>query len=278
LKTIKIMNADKEFIERLTILGLSEKESKLYYYLLKYGPKTPMRAAKYLGTYREDVHRMLANLVDKGLVTVSVSRPTTYTAVALDKALESARLRRAYEQQRIQEVERELLALSHLRAHVPEDVENYKVLKNPLDIIAASRQAILRAQRDIFFIPPDKLGSEKRYGVIDAYKEVRQRGVNIRAVCDVTPDGLPVVRELAAHRISFRHYRDYGGVRFLVIDDQESLTSISLDKPRPFEEGVAALWCDSPVYAHYLKHIFEMVWELSTDAAERIAELSRTSR
>ena len=269
------MDADKEFIERLSALQLTERESRLYHYLLKYGPSTPTRAAKHLGTYREDVHRTLTALADKGLVAASMSRPTTYTATALDAALELARLRRTYEQQRIQEVERELLALSKdFKSTIPDDVQNFRLLKSPLEIIAVSRQMILRAEHDLFFIPPDKLGSEERYGVIDAYIEVKQRGVNVRAVVNLRPYTLPAARELVAHDIPVHHFPDYRGLRFLVIDRRESLTSINLDKPRPFIEGVTALWCDSPVYAQYLRSLFEMAWKQSTDAAERIAELS----
>lgn len=269
------MDADEEFIERLSVLQLTEKESKLYYYLLKYGPSTPTRAAKHLGTYREGVHRTLTALTDKGLVAASVSRPTTYTATTLDAALESAHLKRTYEQQRIQDVEQELLALSKdFKSTIPDDVQNFKLLKNPLEIIAASRQMILRAEHDLFFIPPDKLGSEGRYGVIDAYIEVKQRGVNVRAVVNLTPYVLPAAQELVAHDIPVHHFPDYSGLRFLVIDGRESLTSINLDKSRPFIERGTALWCDSAVYAQNLHSLFQMVWKQSTDAAERIAELS----
>ncbi|MGZ4849284.1 MAG: helix-turn-helix domain-containing protein, partial [Halobacteriota archaeon] len=39
--------------------GLNEKEAQCYFYLLKYGPKTPSPLAKSLHTYREDMHRTL---------------------------------------------------------------------------------------------------------------------------------------------------------------------------------------------------------------------------
>jgi|BarGraIncu01122A_1022018.scaffolds.fasta_scaffold05886_2 sugar-specific transcriptional regulator TrmB len=269
------MDVDKEFMDRLSVLELTEKESKLYYYLLKYGPKTPTKAAKSLGTYREDTHRTLTALVDKGMASVSLQRHTTYSAVPLDVALESLRLGRLHEQQRIQEAEQTLLTLSRdLTPNFPEDSDNFKMLKDPLKIIAESKQTILRAEHDLVFIPPDKLGSERRFGVIDAYIEAKRRGVNIRAVLDIVPYVVPATRELIAHGIQLRHYPSYRGVRFLVIDGRESLTSISLDKPRPFVESVAAFWCNSPTYARHLKTLFEFVWSQSVDAAERIAELS----
>ena len=84
------MTRDDEFIRCLIQFGLSEKEAQLYLYLLRYGPKTPSPLAKSLKTYREDVHRTLTSLIEKGMVRPSLGAPTIYTAVELDTALEAA--------------------------------------------------------------------------------------------------------------------------------------------------------------------------------------------
>ena len=42
-----------DFITHLTGFGLTEKEAHCYFYLLKYGPKTPSSLAKSLTTDRE---------------------------------------------------------------------------------------------------------------------------------------------------------------------------------------------------------------------------------
>jgi predicted transcriptional regulator len=62
------MTEDDNFILRLMRFGLNEKEAQVYFHLLKYGPKTPSPLAKSLKTYREDVHRTLASLIEKGMV------------------------------------------------------------------------------------------------------------------------------------------------------------------------------------------------------------------
>ncbi|MGZ4911228.1 MAG: helix-turn-helix domain-containing protein, partial [Halobacteriota archaeon] len=77
------MATENEFTTRLIGFGLSEKEAQTYLYLLKYGPKTPSPLAKSLKTYREDIHRTLKSLVDKGMVRPSLSSPTVYAAVNL---------------------------------------------------------------------------------------------------------------------------------------------------------------------------------------------------
>jgi sugar-specific transcriptional regulator TrmB len=84
------MDDESEFITRLIGFGLSEKEAQTYLHLLKYGPKTPSPLAKSLKTYREDVHRTLTSLIEKGMVRPSLDSPTIYAAVDLDAALEAA--------------------------------------------------------------------------------------------------------------------------------------------------------------------------------------------
>ncbi len=84
------MTDEDDFITRLVGFGLTKKEAQCYFYLLKYGPKTPSPLAKSLHTYREDMHRTLNSLIDKGMVRPSLDSPTLYTAVELESALESA--------------------------------------------------------------------------------------------------------------------------------------------------------------------------------------------
>jgi sugar-specific transcriptional regulator TrmB len=67
------MTADDEFTRSLAGFGLSEKEALLYLQLLKYGPKTPSPLARSLHTYREDVHRTLTSLIEKGMVRPSLA-------------------------------------------------------------------------------------------------------------------------------------------------------------------------------------------------------------
>lgn len=269
------MDVDTQFIEALSVLGLNEKESQLYRYLLKYGPKTPSVAARYLQTYREDIHRTLTALGDKGMVSASLGKPTLYKAVPVDVALDAIRQQRLYEEQRIQETERKLLTLSKAFEYdVQDEFYNFKMHKTVNESLASGEQLIRHAKKDIVCIPPDTLNVAGHYGVLDTYGEARRRGVNVRLVINIRRDILSDVRKLIDDEIAVRHYPDYAGLRLLVADGRESLTSINVDiKRHSLDESVAAFWCDSPTYAQYLIHVFEMAWGQSVDAIGRIGEL-----
>ena len=91
------MTIDDEYTRRLVGFGISEKEAQLYLHLLKYGPKTPSPLAKSLHTYREDVHRTLNSLIEKGMVRPALNMHGVYAAVDLDAALAAALKRQELE-------------------------------------------------------------------------------------------------------------------------------------------------------------------------------------
>ncbi|MGZ4853291.1 MAG: helix-turn-helix domain-containing protein [Halobacteriota archaeon] len=107
------MDNEAAFVTRLTGFGLSEKEAQLYLHLLKYKPKTPPPLAKSLKTYREDVHRTLASLIEKGMVPPSLDAPAIYAAVDLDTALDAALKKQESELREMEARKRELLQQGH---------------------------------------------------------------------------------------------------------------------------------------------------------------------
>ncbi|MGZ4905065.1 MAG: TrmB family transcriptional regulator, partial [Halobacteriota archaeon] len=124
------MSSEDEFITRLMGFGLTEKEAQCYFYLLKFGPKTPSPLAKSLKTYREDVHRTLTTLIDKGMVRPSLDSPTMYTAVELDSALDSALKQHETELREMEMRKRELEELSRQQRFRPSDeVSTFKIIK-----------------------------------------------------------------------------------------------------------------------------------------------------
>jgi sugar-specific transcriptional regulator TrmB len=97
----------------LSEFGLDEKEAQLYVHLLKYGPKRAGDLARSLKTYRLQVYRKLARLIDKTMVTAMRESPSVYTAVNLGDALNAVLLPRQHELRRMEEIKRELIVLAN---------------------------------------------------------------------------------------------------------------------------------------------------------------------
>jgi HTH-type transcriptional regulator, sugar sensing transcriptional regulator len=269
------MTSDDEFTRRLIGFGLSEKEAVLYLHLLKYGPKTPSPLAKSLHTYREDAHRTLTSLIDKGMVRPSLDSPTIYAAVDLDSALGSALQKQQSELREMEERRRELQQLSQQqRFRPPDEVSTFKIIKSIKELIAVSMPLIDSLQEEWLVAAPAYLTVvASLFGVNDAVHEFIKRGGTVRAIIDISYQVIEPVQEMIAIGEEVRHIDEHG-VMFVIFDRKISISAINAEVKRiSLNEPVSGLWTDDPAYAQYLASTFEMVWRQSIPAEQRIQEL-----
>ncbi len=180
------MTDEDDFITQFMRFGLTEKEVRCYYYLLKYGPKTPSPLAKSLHTYRQDVHRTLTALIEKGMVQPTLDAPTVYTAVELKTALESALKKHEAELRELEMIKQELGALSRPRRfpssdevaklaqqhkpRPPEEVSTFKIMKGLKELLATTASLILTLEEDFSVVVVSL------FGINPLAKEFIERG------------------------------------------------------------------------------------------------------
>ena len=274
------MTTDDEFTSRLIEFGLSEKEAQTYLYLLKYGPKTPSPLAKSLHTYREDVHRTLTSLIDKGMVRPSLDSPTIYTAVDLDTALESALQQRESELREMGARKRELQELSKQQPFPPvEEVATFRIIKNTKELYAVIMSGLDSIKEEVVFVFPARVLSMV---MTEAWKELVARGVCIRGIADISCRDAPCtgiepvepIQEFLDIGAEIRYLDHYHGLAFAVSDKKTCFNIINGDVRRvTLNNPVTVLWADDRKYAGYLASTFELLWTLSIPAAQRIKEL-----
>jgi len=266
---------DSKFLTKLIEFGLSEKEAQLYLHLLKYGPKPTSLLAKSLKTYREDVYRMLTSLIDKGMVRPSLETPTVYAAVDLDIALETALKKRESELREMEMRKQELQELSKQQRFRPSDeFSTFKILKSVKEIVTVSISGLTSAEKELLFVvPADMLVIASLYGINEESKKLIERGGRVRGISDISYTYIEPAQELLNIGEDIRHYDRYGGLFFGVIDRKICFSSINADISRiSLDEPSILLWTDDPIYAEYLASTFEMLWERSIPAAQRIEE------
>ncbi len=265
-----------DFITQLMGFGLTEKEAQCYFYLLKYGPKTPSPLAKSLHTYREDVHRTLTSLIEKGMVRPSLDSPTVYTAVELQSALDSALKKHEAELREMEARKRELEELSRQqRLHSSDEVSTFKVLKTIKEIASVAIPAILHATEEFMWVAPKEgLQFASMFGINSVVQELTERGGKARGITDVTYNTIPFVKEVLDTGVEARHFAGYKGLFYGVLDRKYCISAINIDVKRVTPDAPAImLYTDDSVYAAYLASTFEMLWEQSVPAEERIQEL-----
>ncbi len=272
---------DGDFITHLLGFGLTEKEAQCYYYLLKYGPKTPSPLAKSLHTYREDVHRTLTSLIEKGMVRPSLDSPTLYTAVDIHAALESALRKYESELREMEARKQQLHELAKQQQFRPsEDIPTIAIIKHMNELTGASLSLIpsITAEQ-LFVIPAKALSTGALLGIIEAFKTLAARGVRIRGIVD-TCDGPTcaepqLVENLLNGGIDIRYFDQYCGLYFSISDRKTSVSIIYVDvESTSLNAPLTALWVDDHNYAESLVSNFELLWEQAVPAAQRIKELS----
>lgn len=276
------MATDDEFTRHLIEFGLSEKEAQLYTHLLKYGPKTPSPLAKSLKTYREDVHRTLTSLIEKGMVRPSLDSPTVYTAVDLDTALGSALKKRESELREMEERKRELQELSKQRPFTPvEEVATFRIIKNTREVYGVLMASIDSIKDDVAFVFPARVLA-MFLGVRDVWQELVARGVRIRGIADISCKEAPCtgiepiepIQEFLYMGADIRYLEHYHGLAFAVSDGKSGFNVINGDvRHVSRSDPVTVFWADDPVYAGYLSHTFDLLWAQAVPAAQRIKEL-----
>src|SRR5665811_2126208 len=202
------MITDDEFTSRLIGFGLSEKEAKLYLYLLKYGPKTPSPLAKSLKTYREDVHRTLTGLIEMGMVRPSLDSPTVYAPVDLETALESAVKKRESELREMEARKLELQELSKQQRFRPsEEVSTFKIIKSVKELVDVTITLVSSAKKGwINVVPAEMLLITELFGINEEVKKVIERGRYIKCISDIG----------YADTVSYTHLRAHETVLDLV--------------------------------------------------------------
>ncbi|MGA7075338.1 MAG: helix-turn-helix domain-containing protein [Halobacteriota archaeon] len=271
------MDDQAEFVTRLIGFGLSEKEAQLYLHLLKYGPKTPSPLAKSLKTYREDVHRTLTSLIEKGMVRPSLDAPTVYAAVDLNTALESAVKKQESELREMEARKQELQKLSAKQRFRPsDDVATFKILKSVKEVVSAAAPLILSLEKEMVWVSPmPGLAVVSVFGINDITKPLIEKGGSVRGVTDVKYSGIGLVQELLDIGVEVRHFDEYRGVFYAVLDRKHCISAINIDVKRiALNEPLSMLYTDDATYADYLVSTFEMLWEQSMPATQRLSELA----
>lgn len=270
------MASDDEFTQRLTEFALSQKEARVYFQLLKYGPQPAAVVTKRLETYREDVNRTLRQLVKKGIACQSLSKPAVYAAMPLEDALDAALRQKTRELRYKEDVKQELIRLAPRLSPLPlEEYCSYRVVTGCNECIAASLVQAEAAVHDILTIGhPAALAYSYKQGFFKTFLDAVERGVEMRFILDVSSQALDAVRAAIEGGIDVQHYEEYRGIMFTLVDSKESFTVATFD-PRysPKDAKHTAFLCDSPKYAHRLANLFELVWRRSIDGAQRAQDL-----
>ena len=152
---------------------------------------------------------------------------------------------------------------------------NETIITNVTDILAICSSIIESASNEVVYIsPPSMLVLASQLALREKIKLFIQKAGSVRGIADFSHQYISEMRELLDIGTDVRHISQYQGIFMLVGDGRESISSMSIDvESLSIDTPLKALWSDNPTYTEYLMSTFEMAWEQSVPAAQRIEEL-----
>jgi len=150
-----------------------------------------------------------------------------------------------------------------------------KIITSVTDVLAICSSIIESANNEVVYIAPASLlVLASRFGLAEKTKMLIQKAGSVRSIADFSYPYIDEMRKLLDIGEGVRHISQYQGIFMLIGDGRESISSMSVDvESLSIDTPVVALWSDDPTYAEYLMSTFEIAWEQSVSAAQRIEEL-----
>ncbi len=152
---------------------------------------------------------------------------------------------------------------------------NGTIITSVTDVLAIGSSIIDSANNEIVYLsPPSLLVLASKFGLSEKTKRLVQRGGVARGVADFSYPYINEIRDSLDNGEDIRYFPQYQGTFMLVGDREESISSMNVDaESLSIDTPVVALWSDDSTYAEYLTSTFELAWEQSVPAAQRIEEL-----
>jgi sugar-specific transcriptional regulator TrmB len=254
--------------QRLTEIGFTKNQAKLYLTLLKLGKTNGKTLSKHATASRPVVYRTLDELQKMGLVEREITSPYKFKATPLKQGLQilMAQKLQQYEENRERTEEFLLKKENCLEENLKEQEYRFNVVEGKERIIQ-----IMKLQHDNVHRRADILSTLPRWLQIlnccfENYKKALQRKVKYRVVIDkpenaiVFPDNLQVLLEKP--NFELRVVRSPLQNNFGIFDDNEA--TFNFFPSKALKES-PIIWTNHPGFISMARDQFEKVWRLAQE-------------
>lgn len=247
--------------EDLSEYGLTTNEAKVFIQLLKFGPITASEIGRFLGISRTEVYNILASLQNKGIIEASLDRPSKFSAIGFEKALD---LLIETEKRKIVLMEKgkEKLMEVWKNVQVPialEEREKLQLLKGMEQIYAKFSDMLNEAREEANIIA---FGSDlvRAYnaGVLYKLRDLNKRNVRIQILTYGISEASNVVSYLKKYaEVMEVKVLGISAPYFVIVDNRQLLL---FTKPpgssRVERKEATALWTNGNALIQALKKLF----------------------
>ena len=272
-----IKNALKNF-------GLTDKEAEVYIFLAKRGGLRTGQIAKHLKKNKGQVYRILFNLKKKGVVEATLEFPTRYSAVSLEKTIDSFLKSRREEISLVEKTKEDLLRdwerIS--RTEVELTAEKFTVIEGSQKIFRKMAEMVEKTQSNLSATLTVKdLVRAEQFEVFDsAYMHPMRYTIKFRFLTELNKQNLKAIKLLKPKLkagINVKAINPELGLasfpRMVIRDDDEVLFFISPKKDLPPKSQEACIHTNCGSLIQAFTGVFEELWAHSTEIENKIVEI-----
>ncbi len=257
--------------EMLTQYGFSDEEAETYIFLAAIGPASAGTVAKRFNYNRMKAYRLLKSLEEEGLVHSIVGRPVRYVVVPIEEIVEK----------RIEEASKRLSELEESRSTVIEGISGLEARElredeEPRFRMYQGRQRVYellasmcdRAENELSLITtPQDLLRLSLWGFDERCYNMSEAGKRVRLLTTVNKENLHDIEELSK-KIEVSHIAIPTPLRFAVIDQEETLSSVAMDDSMSMTtQNDKGLWTNSQSFVSTMKTFYDALWSLAPEAS-----------
>ena len=269
--------------------GLSAKEAKIYLHLAKNGPQKAIEISKNLKIHKVEVYRFLKYLENKTLVEPALERPTRFSALPFEQALDSLIAERKKTTLELEEKRNAILDQWKLLEadNMSAAPERFLVLLGRTNIFLKTSQLIKQTKKEFLGISTTlawMLDDQTVY-LPESIKELRQnsrnRQIHARGICQVDEKNLNETTDFnqkmqRKHLLTEIRHLNFGTSfipRLGIRDEEEAVVFLTPNRHRMLSKDETGFWTNSKAVVAALKALFEELWQDAQPLAERIKEL-----
>jgi sugar-specific transcriptional regulator TrmB len=267
--------------KRLLEFGFERDEAKIYLFLLKIGPCPAGIIARRFDTNRMKAYRTLKALEEKGLVQSIIGRPVKFVAVpvetTLNRYIDEFRGKLSELEKSEKDILREWEAFSR-RIIPPSEEPRFRIFQGRRQIYDLLIQMCARAEREICIVTTgNDLTRLSLLNIDDNLKGLVRDGIQVCLLTQVNDQNFDDVENFL-DPIQVRHIALPAPMRFVVIDEKETITTVAMDDSISMTtQDDTGIWTNAPSYVMAMKVFFDALWGLSPEAGT-IMESIKTGR
>ncbi len=257
-----------EIVERLTILGVSDQEARVYVHLCRMGICKASDVATTLRLQRTETYRTLQALVERGFASATLGRPAKYEARQPDRLFgELIREKVAETRSLLQAQSRLVPKLMTLMEGGGDEVSPnaFKVIQGRQEAYRTMDRMIRDATEglEILTTHPGAISMLDAIGVWDLAIQRAADGVKVRILIGPSPrlaDRAAMFRDKANMEVRLLDTEEV--MRFVVVDGRELLQFVVSDvSAKLTSDQDVSVWTTAQSFARTQRMLFGFAWD-----------------